>query len=204
MRGLGSQREVGPRSWILASASPRRADLLRGAGQRFECLPSRVEETLSPGENAFVFARRIAHDKAREVFARRPGRWVLAADTIVVVDGQPLGKPQDGADASRMLGRLSGRSHVVATAFVLLDERGEVFVERVVRTDVLFRTIDPSEIAAYVASGEPLDKAGAYAVQGGGAKFVVEVRGSRSNVIGLPMDEVERALRTAGLWISQR
>jgi septum formation protein len=177
---------------------------LRAAGQRFECLPSRVEERLRPGESGSVSARRIAHDKAREVFARCPGRWVLGADTIVIVDGQPLGKPQDAAGASRMLGRLSGRGHVVATAFVLLDDRGAVFVERVVKTEVLFRAIDPLEIEAYVASGEPLDKAGAYAVQGGGAKFVVEVRGSRSNVIGLPMEEVERALRAAGLWISQR
>jgi septum formation protein len=204
MRSLGSQREVGPRSWILASASPRRADLLRAAGQRFECFPSRIEEKLHPGESACAFAQRIAHDKAREIFAQRPGRWVLAADTIVIVDGQVLGKPRDGAEASRMLGRLSGRSHVVATAFVLLDERGEVFAERVVKTEVLFRVIDAVEIAAYVASGEPLDKAGAYAVQGGASEFVVEVRGSRSNVIGLPMDEVERALRAAGLWIAQR
>jgi septum formation protein len=177
---------------------------LRAAGQRFECVPSRVEEKLRPGESACVSAGRIALDKAREVFAQRPGRWVLAADTIVIVDAQALGKPRDAAEASRMLGRLSGRSHVVATAFVLLDERGGVFAGRVVKTEVLFRAIDAVEIAAYVAGGEPLDKAGAYAVQGGGAEFVIEVRGSRSNVIGLPMDEVEDALRTAGLWISQR
>jgi septum formation protein len=203
MRWLGSQRAVGPRSWILASASPRRSDLLRAAGQRFECMASRVDETPRSGEQALDSTQRIARDKAREVFAQRPGRWVLAADTIVIVDGQALGKPEDAAEASRMLGRLSGRRHEVATAFVLLDERGEVFVERVVKTEVVFRSLDSAEIAAYVAGGEPFDKAGAYAVQCGGATFVVELRGSRSNVIGLPMDEVERALRAAGLWISQ-
>ena len=167
-------------------------------------MASRVDETPRSGEQALASAQRIARDKAREVFAQHPGRWVFAADTIVILDGQALGKPVDAADASRMLERLSGRRHEVATAFVLLDERGEVFVERVVKTEVAFRSLDSAEIAAYVASGEPFDKAGAYAVQCGGAKFVAELRGSRSNVIGLPMDEVERALRGAGLWISQR
>jgi septum formation protein len=176
---------------------------LRAAGQRFECVVSRIDEMPLPGESALGSAQRLARDKAHDVFTQRPGRWVLAADTIVIVDGQALGKPEDAAHASWMLGRLSGRSHEVATAFVLLDERGEVFVERVVKSEVVFRSLEPTEIAAYVASGEPFDKAGGYAVQGGGAKFVDELRGSRSNVIGLPMDEVECALRAAGLWISK-
>ncbi len=134
---------------------------------------------------------------------RWPARWVLAADTIVIIDGQVLGKPRDAAEAAWMLQRLSGRSHEVATAFVLLDDRGEVFLDRVVRTRMVFRTLEPEGIAAYVAGGEPFDKAGAYAIQGGGVEFVAEVHGSRSNVIGLPMDEVEQALRAAGLWISR-
>ncbi len=204
MHCLGSQREVEPRSWILASASPRRSELLRAAGQSFECVASYVDETPRSGEHAVDAATRIALDKARAIFAQQPGHWVLAADTVVIVDGQAFGKPRDGADAARMLERLSGRNHEVATAFVLLDERGEIFVEHVVKTEIVFRSLDAGEIAVYVATGEPFDKAGAYAVQSGGANFVVELRGSRSNVIGLPLDEVERALRAAGLWISQR
>jgi septum formation protein len=103
-----------------------------------------------------------------------------------------------------MLARLSGRDHEVVTAFVLLDDRGEVFVEQVVRSEVMFRSLGEGEIATYVSGGEPFDKAGAYAIQGGAAKFVIALRGSRSNVIGLPMDEVETALRRADLWIESR
>jgi septum formation protein len=175
--------------------------LLRAAGQRFDCVSSDVDEAPRPREGALDYTLRVARDKAREAALRCPGRWVLAADTIVIIDGQVLGKPRDAAEAASMLRRLSGRSHEVATAFVLRDDRGEVFRERVVQTKVVFRTIEAESIAAYVAGGEPFDKAGAYAIQGGGARFVAEVRGSRSNVIGLPMDEVEEALRAADLWI---
>jgi len=204
MGGLGSQRGIATKNWILASASPRRTDLLRAAGQCFEPMASGVDETPQPGERALDFALRIARDKAREISRRRPAHWVLAADTIVVVDGESLGKPRDAADAATILERLSGRRHEVATAFVLVDDRGEAFVEQVVRTDVVFRPLEKSEIAAYVSSGEPFDKAGAYAIQGGAAQFVIALHGSRSNVIGLPMDEVESALRSAGLWIGSR
>jgi septum formation protein len=204
MGRLGSQRGIGTKNWILASASPRRSELLRAAGQRFECVASGVNETPRQAERALDFALRIARNKAREIFGRRPAHWVLAADTIVVVDGESLGKPRDAADATTMLERLSGRHHEVATAFVLLDDRGEIFVEQVVRTEVVFRTLEKSEIAAYVTSGEPFDKAGAYAIQGGAAEFVIALHGSRSNVIGLPMDEVESALQSAGLWIGSR
>jgi septum formation protein len=204
MGRLGSQRGRGTKNWILASASARRSELLRAAGQRFECIASGVDETPRQAERACEFALRIARDKAREISGRRPAHWVLAADTIVVVDGESLGKPGDAAEATTMLERLSGRQHDVATAFVLLDDRGEIFVEQVVRTEVVFRTLEKSEIAAYVSSGEPFDKAGAYAIQGGAAEFVVALHGSRSNVIGLPMDEVESALQSAGLWIGSR
>jgi septum formation protein len=204
MGRLGSQRGIGTKNWILASASPRRSELLRAAGQRFECVASGVDETPRQAERALDFALRIARNKAREISGRRPAHWVLAADTIVVVDGESLGKPRDAADATTMLERLSGHHHEVATAFVLLDDRGEIFVEQVVRTEVVFRTLEESEIAAYVSSGEPFDKAGAYAIQGGAAEFVIALHGSRSNVIGLPMDEVESALQSAGLWIGSR
>jgi septum formation protein len=187
--------------WILASASPRRVDLLERAGQRFEREASAVEESPRAGEGALEFAVRVAHDKAREVAGRRPGRWVLAADTVVVVDGEALGKPRDATDARAMLARLSDRKHDVATAFVLLDSAGRTFAAEVVRSEVTFRRVAFPDIEAYVRTGEPLDKAGGYAIQGGARAFVRELKGSLTNVIGLPMAEVEAALRAAGLWI---
>ena len=202
MRWLEPQRN-GRRSerWILASASPRRADLLERAGQRFERQASVVEESPRAGEGALEFAARVAHDKARDVAGRRPGRWVLAADTVVIVDGEPLGKPRDAADARAMLARLSDRKHEVATAFVLLDSAGRTFAAEVVRSEVVFRRLTPADIDSYVRTGEPLDKAGGYAIQGGARGFIRELKGSLTNVVGLPMAEVEAALRAGGLWI---
>jgi nucleoside triphosphate pyrophosphatase len=187
-------------TWILASASPRRAQLLAAAGQRFEVDASGVDETPLPGETPLDLAARIARDKALAVARRRRGRWVLAADTIVVVDGVAFGKPRDADEAAAMLERLSGRAHQVATAFALVDPRGRPAFERVVVSEVAFRRIERDEIARYVESREPLDKAGAYAIQGGAAGFVAELRGSLSNVVGLPMEAVEEALRETGLW----
>jgi septum formation protein len=187
-------------TWILASASARRADLLVQAGQSFRIDPSHVEETVRRGEAATTFAARVAREKALAIARRRPGRWVLGADTIVIVDGDLLGKPLSADEAISMLRRLSGRIHQVATAFALVDPRGGVFEERVVLTQVTFRNLEPREIEEYVASGEPFGKAGAYAIQGGASGFVSDLRGSRSNVVGLPMEEVEAALRSAGLW----
>lgn len=188
--------------WILASASPRRAELLRGAGQRFAIVPSRVDESRRPGEDAFAYAGRVAGEKAREVASRKGGRWVLGADTVVILDGEPLGKPEDRAQARSMLQSLSGRAHVVATAVVLVDPAGRIFARRIVHSDVVFRPLKATEIDFYVASGEPLDKAGAYGIQGGARGFVAEVRGSTTNVVGLPMDETAEILRAAGLWIA--
>jgi nucleoside triphosphate pyrophosphatase len=188
-------------SWILASASPRRVDLLERAGQRFEREASAVEESPRTGEGALEFAVRVAHDKARDVAGRHPGRWVLAADTVVIVDGEPLGKPRDATDARVMLARLSDRTHEVVTAFVLLDSAGRTFAAEVVHSEVTFRRVAFPDVEAYVRTGEPLDKAGGYAIQGGARAFVRELKGSLSNVIGLPMAEVEAALRAAGLWI---
>ena len=202
MGRLEPQRnEHRPERWILASASARRADLLERAGQRFEREASAVEESPRAGEGALEFAARVAHDKARDVAGRRPGHWVLAADTVVIVDGEPLGKPRDAAHARAMLARLSHRRHEVATAFVLLDSAGRTFAAGVVRSEVTFRRVAFADIEAYVRTGEPLDKAGGYAIQGGARAFVRELKGSLTNVIGLPMAEVEAALRAAGLWI---
>jgi nucleoside triphosphate pyrophosphatase len=202
MRWLEPQRdERRSGRWILASASPRRADLLERAGQRFDCEASAVEESLRAGEGAVEFAARLAHEKASDVSRRRPGRWVLAADTVVIVDGEPFGKPRDAAHARAMLARLSHRTHEVATAFVLLDCEGRTFATGVVRSEVVFRRLEPKDIDSYLQTGEPFDKAGGYAIQGGARAFVREVNGSFTNVVGLPMAEVEAALRAGGLWI---
>lgn len=202
IRGLDPQRDrisSAPR-WILASASPRRRELLEAAGQSFEAVASRVEEAIQEGEAASTAASRLATEKALEVASRVPGRWVLGADTIVVVGAQILGKPDGPAEARSMLEALSDRAHRVITGFALIDPAGEVAVARSVETIVVFAALSPAAIDAYVRSGEPLDKAGAYAIQGGAAAFAREVRGSWTNVVGLPMDEVEEALRAAGLW----
>jgi len=202
MRWLEPQRnERRSGRWILASASPRRADLLERAGQRFEREASAVEESPRAEEGALEFAARLARDKAYDVARRRPGRWVLAADTVVIVDGEPLGKPRDAAHARAMLARLSDRRHEVATAFVLLDSAGRTFAADVVRSGVVFRRLEPADVDSYVRTGEPFDKAGGYAIQGAARAFVREVNGSLTNVVGLPMAEVEAALRAGGLWI---
>lgn len=184
---------------ILASASPRRRALLQQAGVDCLIVPSAVSEELRPGESPEHYALRVAWDKAHEVSRRHPGAWVLAADTIVELDGQVLGKPHDAADARRMLLLLSGRTHQVKTAFVLLADDGRLFTSQVVTSTVTFKPLSEAEIQAYIASGEPFDKAGAYAIQGQGAAFIARTEGSYTNVVGLPMDEVGHALRAAGL-----
>lgn len=184
---------------VLGSASPRRAALLREMGVPFAVLASDVPETPEPGEAPASFARRAAIDKGAAVARLRPGAWVLAADTVVAVAGEILGKPRDAADARRMLRALSGRAHEVLTGVALFAPGGACVEARAVCTAVTFRPLSDAEIAAYVASGEPADKAGAYAIQGGAAGFVRDVNGSVSNVIGLPVDEVRELLTRHGL-----
>jgi septum formation protein len=174
--------------------------MLREAGQRFVVQPSGADETMRPGEAPERFAERTALDKGLAVASRRPEHWILAADTIVVLDGDVLGKPSDRAEARRMLRRLSSRTHVVVTAFVLLEPGGRPFRSGLAASEVTFRALADDEIDRYVATDEPLDKAGAYALQGGAGSFVRSVVGSRSNVIGLPLDDVREALVAAGLW----
>jgi septum formation protein len=190
---------AGP-SFILASASPRRADLLRGLGLSFEIVPSQVEET-GPEHDPTLFAVTVARAKALEVakgFAG-PARHVLAADTIVVLGGEIFGKPRDEAHAEEMLGRLSGREHRVITAFCIVRAPAELCHEQAVETAVLFKDLSPREIYGYVKTGEPLDKAGAYAAQGVGMFLLRAVRGSYSNVVGLPVCEVMEALERLGV-----
>jgi septum formation protein len=184
---------------VLASASPRRADLLRAAGIEFDVIVADVNETMDPDDWPDGYVRRVAQAKAEAVRTRAGDSPVLAADTIVIVDGQILGKPADGEDAARMLRLLSGREHTVMTAVCLIDPRGESASARTVveRTVVEFAPMTEAEVAWYVSSGEPMDKAGAYAIQGLGSRFVTRIAGSYSNVVGLPVAVVYKLLKPA-------
>jgi septum formation protein len=181
---------------VLASGSPRRTQLLALLGIAHQVDPAHVEETPLPGEAPVAMAARLARAKAAEVAARHPGRAVLAADTVVVLDDAILGKPASAAEAEGMLGRLGGREHRVVTA-VALARDGRVW-ERHDETRVWFRPLDQETIRAYVATGEPLDKAGAYGLQGMGAVLVERIEGDCFGVIGLPLRLVVDLLAAAG------
>lgn len=183
---------------ILASASPRRAELLDSAGIRFEVVPGHIDETPLPGELPVDHVLRLSREKAAEVAGREEGRFFVGADTIVLCDGEIMGKPRDNADAERMLAALSGRAHQVITGFSVMDKESGRLVSRSVSTDVLFKTLTGKEISDYVATGCPLDKAGAYAIQGGAAYMVERIDGSYTNVVGLPLCEVVGVLRELG------
>ena len=174
-------------SLVLASASPRRRELLTTLGIAFEVVPSGVPEVRRPDEPPPAFAQRIAREKALDVARRRPGCFVLGADTVVVAGEVLFGKPHDRADARRMLQRLSGTAHQVLTAVALVDPQGGVR-EVLAESTVEFRALGAQEIDDYLDSGEAFDKAGAYAVQGLARAFVVRVSGSFSNVVGLPLE----------------
>ena len=178
---------------ILASASPRRADLLASAGFTCEVIAAAVDETPQSGETAELYTRRVARDKAHRVLESVSGdAVVLGADTEVVVDDRILGKPADDADAMRMLRRLSGRVHDVLTAVVICAHRREW--SEVATTRVYFAELSDADMLSYVASGEPMGKAGAYAIQGRGARYIDRIEGSWSNVVGLPLHLVHRLL----------
>lgn len=179
---------------LLASSSPRRVEILGALGIPFDRAAADVDETVLPGEPGREAALRLAQAKAVAAATRHPGAWVLAADTLVLIDGAVLGKPRDDAEAAEMLARLSGREHVVVTAVTLLRDSGPAGTT-VEESRVRIAPLDAEEIRWYVATGEPHDKAGAYAVQGLGARFVESVDGSFSNVMGLPARSVYRLLR---------
>jgi septum formation protein len=187
---------------VLGSGSPRRRELLARAGVPFEVQPADLDERPRPGEAPEALAARLAREKALAV-ARRvgpaPARLVLGADTVVVVDGEVLGKPADPEDAVRLLGRLVGRGHRVLTAVALVESEELAAWNALVESRVWMRPAEPEEIRRYVATGEPLDKAGAYAAQGEGRRFIERIEGSETNVIGLPLDETLALLREAGL-----
>jgi septum formation protein len=200
----------GKTTLILASASPRRAQILRDAGIEFEVVAPSVEENLLPGESAEKMVLRLAEAKARDVAASLAANsrhvFVLGADTTVVagVDGATiLGKPESAKDAARMLRMLSGRTHRVLTGIAVIRLPGGEFRSAVESTAVTFAAFGENEIASAIASGEPLDKAGAYAIQGRAGKFVTRVEGSYSNVVGLPIERVRAILSEMALFANK-
>lgn len=200
---------------VLASASPRRRDLLERLGRPVEVRPADVDETPAQGEDPVDLVRRLAVVKAETVLDRAPEAdvVVLAADTVVVLDGEVLGKPDDRAAAARMLARLSDRTHRVLTGVAVAARRPpslartasaelgptSAVIAHVEATEVTFAPLTDAEISWYVATGEPLDKAGAYGIQGVGALWVPAIRGSWDNVVGLPLGVTRRLLAEAGL-----
>jgi septum formation protein len=178
---------------ILASNSPRRRELLEAAGIACEVVAIDVDESMVKLEPPGDHVRRLATEKARAALAQRPGAVVLAADTIVLVGGEMMGKPRDDADAVRMLRLLSGREHEVLTGVAVMSARRSMV--EVARTKVWFNPLSEAEIAEYVASGEPRDKAGAYGIQGLAARYIDRIQGSYSNVVGLPVALVYRLLK---------
>jgi septum formation protein len=193
---------------VLASASPRRQELLRNAGIPFDVQPTDIPEIPGEAEEPRAFAERLAREKASAVFRAHPDRCVLGADTIVVVDAQILGKPRDAADAARMLRLLSGRKHHVLTGVCLLGQvprtknRGQKVRFEDVRSETTLVTMHhlaDKDIQFYISTGEPMDKAGAYGIQGMASRWVSRIEGDYFNVVGLPVSMVFKMLREHGL-----
>lgn len=187
------------RTIVLASNSPRRRELLRQIGLSFTADPADVDEAVRPGEAPEPYAVRVALDKARAAAARAKDAVVIGADTIVVVDGAILGKPADRTDAVRMLTMLSGRAHHVITGLAVVDAASGRVKAAAAKTQVWFRPLSEQEIAAYVATGEPVDKAGGYGIQERGALLIERIDGCYFNVVGLPLSLLGEMLRDAGI-----
>jgi len=182
---------------ILASASPRRAELLRNAGFAFVVEPAHVDESVLEGEEPLAYAKRLARDKGRAIHQKRAHDFVLGADTIVLVGARILGKPGDPKEAARMLHLLSGRTHKVITAVCLISPAGKEDI-RAETTEVFMRELSEKEISDYIATGEPMDKAGAYAIQGRASKWIPKITGDYFNVVGLPVALVSAMLSELG------
>ncbi|MDH3976673.1 MAG: Maf family protein [Deltaproteobacteria bacterium] len=186
---------------VLASASPRRRELLMQVGLEFDVVPSNVPEEPIHGETPEEHVIRLSVDKAREV-GRRCSHgeecWIIGSDTIVLSDGKVFGKPEDDREAARMLSMLSGRKHRVITGYCILNSLTGAEIKRSVETVVFFKKLRPREIVGYVESGEPMDKAGGYAIQGIGSFMVERIEGSYSNVVGLPVCQIVNDLEMAG------
>ncbi|HUP59276.1 MAG TPA: Maf family protein [Thermoanaerobaculia bacterium] len=185
--------------FILASASPRRRELLASIGIEFDVLPSHIAEVRGEGEAPEEYVARLSREKALWLASEHPTRWVIAADTTVLLGDQLLEKPIDAADAARMLATIAGRTHVVYTGVTLQNLEREHHETRVAESEVRMLPLSEREIEWYVRTGEPLDKAGAYAVQGVGAMFIDSIHGSYTNVVGLPLATLFQMLRRAGV-----
>lgn len=181
---------------VLASASPRRRDLLAQVGLDFQVVISHAEETLLEHETPDAHVVRLSCDKAMDVANRhdQAGRWFIGSDTVVVRDNDILGKPTDASEAAVMLTSLSGRSHRVISGYAVFDRQSQRTISAAVTTKVFFKDLTSQEIEGYIATGEPFDKAGSYAIQGIGSFMVPKIEGSYTNVVGLPLCEVIAAL----------
>jgi len=185
--------------FILASASPRRRELLASIGLDFDIMPSHVPEVHEEGEVPEEYVARLSRDKADALSREHPARWVIAADTTVLLGDQLLEKPDDAAGAARMLATIAGRTHIVYTGVTLENREHQYRDTRVAESEVRMLPLSPAEIEWYVETGEPLDKAGAYAVQGKGAMFIDSIHGSYTNVVGLPLATLFQMLKKAGI-----
>ena len=185
--------------FILASSSPRRRELLESVGAEFDVMPSHVPEEHQRGEAPEEYVARLSRDKAQALAAQHPDRWVIAADTTVLLNEQLLEKPVDAKDAARMLSLIAGRTHVVYTGVTLQNMNTNYRDTRVAESEVRMLPLSDADIEWYVRTGEPLDKAGAYAVQGIGAMFIDSIHGSYTNVVGLPLALLFQMLRKAGI-----
>lgn len=183
-------------SIVLASASPRRSELMELAGLPCTVVPAEICEDVLPDEQPDEHVLRLSREKAQAVTKSSAGRFYIGADTVVVLDNKIMGKPKDESEAYQMLGSLSGRGHQVITGITVIDSDSGVSISQSVTTDVYFKNLTDQEIKSYIATGCPMDKAGAYAIQGRAVHFVRSICGSYSNVIGLPMTELYDLLQT--------
>ncbi len=188
-------------SFILASVSPRRKELLEGMGIEFDVIPSGINEDFLNGETPRDHVLRLSKEKSSAVSRNNPDAWVLGADTVVIIDGEVIGKPGTQNEARAMLARLSGREHQVITGFTIVNKSADVMITDAVESFVIFKEISEDEMDWYVKTKEPYDKAGGYAVQGMAAFFIREIRGSYTNVVGLPLTEVVTALKRVGALV---
>lgn len=183
----------------LASSSPRRKSLLEEAGLTFNICPADIDEDIRKGESPREHTIRLAEEKAQVVAKKTNDSWIIGADTIVFIDNRILGKPSDINEARKMLNLLSGRYHMVVTAFCILNVSTGKMIKSVVESKVKIKKLTDIEIEDYLKTGEPLDKAGAYAIQGIGNFMIEEIGGSYTNVVGLPMEELKKALDELGI-----
>lgn len=186
-------------TFILASQSPRRRELLSSIGLEFEVMPSNVPEVRGAGESPEEYVARLSREKAEAIATRHRDAWIIAADTTVLLGDQLLEKPADDEDAKRMLATIAGKTHIVYSGVTLRHAARDWRDTRVAESEVRMLPLDARDIAWYVSTGEPLDKAGAYAVQGIGAMFIDSIHGSYTNVVGLPLALLFQMLRRAGI-----